>query len=42
MPFAVWLEDEAQVYWWLRQGGDKPPWDYSLRQAYKELFIGTI
>ncbi len=46
MPFAIWLEDKftlIQSAYMCFRGKEpqmKMTWDYTLRQAYRELFIG--
>jgi len=41
MPFAIWLEDRLNWIYWKAFGGEKPEYDYTLRQAYKELLFGA-
>ena len=38
VPFAIWLEDKLNLVWERAHGRDSI-YDYTLIQAYKELFI---
>ncbi len=40
IPFGIWLEDWLNYTFWFRYGGEKPLYNYTLSEAYAELFEG--
>lgn len=40
MPFAIWLEDRLNLIW-SKAHGEEVEYDYTLKQAYRELLVGA-